>query len=147
MSDPWSEPVNASQAPNTTNPPPDVVKAPIVDPGSVSTAWKAINRPLREGFPKTLTITNGGIADGKVYIGTVTGGHEFTRKDDGSKGYAWDFVGEDGNKFAIYGFTRLNQALNSVAVGSVVRIEYKGKSGPKKKAPNGVHEVDVRVKS
>ena len=58
----------------------------------------------------------------------------------------WKFRDEDGLPFGVYGFTNLNRNMNSIALGSLVRLTYKGTQNMKTKfGMKDVHQVLVEV--
>lgn len=77
----------------------------------------------------------------KEYEGTYTGHKEITTKIGPQ--VIWEFSGDEGN-FGIYGFTNLNRAMESLKVGTAVKIVYRGTINVKTKyGMKDVHQADV----
>lgn len=58
----------------------------------------------------------------------------------------WKFVDEDNQPFGVYGFTNLNRQMNSVGIGALCRITYKGTQNMMTKfGLKDVHQVLVEV--
>jgi hypothetical protein len=55
------------------------------------------------------------------------------------------FVGKDGKKISIWGFTYFDNAMENVTEKALCRITYKGKSNTKSNFGNYPHQVDVEV--
>lgn len=78
------------------------------------------------------------------HIGTYTGHKDINTKIGPQ--VIWQFTDEDGTPFGVYGFTNLNRAMESVAVGQTVKIVYKGTQNVKTKfGMKDVHQVQVQV--
>jgi hypothetical protein len=81
---------------------------------------------------------------GKELEGTFKGKHEITTKIGPQ--VIWQFVGEDGVPFGVYGFTNLNRAMESLEVGTLVKITYQGTQNIQTKyGMKDVHQVSVQV--
>lgn len=85
---------------------------------------------------KQVNVPHEGTYKGSTEIDTALG-----------KQVIWQFSGDDGVIFGIYGFTNLNRAMSSIEVGSVVRITYTGtqKVDTKYKKQQDVHQVQVEI--
>ena len=58
----------------------------------------------------------------------------------------WNFMGEDGVGFGIYGFTTLNRAMGAIEEGTLVKITYAGTQNMQTKfGMKDVHQVQVEV--
>lgn len=78
----------------------------------------------------------------KEYEGTYTGFKEMETKL--GKQVVWNFHDES-DSFSIYGFTNLNRAMESVQVGTLVKITYKGTQKVQTKyGLKDVHQVSVQ---
>lgn len=81
---------------------------------------------------------------GEAYEGTYKGKHEITTKIGPQ--IIWQFMGEDGIGFGIYGFTNLNRAMESLAPETLVKITYQGTQNVQTKfGMKDVHQVSVQV--
>lgn len=81
---------------------------------------------------------------GSVYIGTYNGKKEIDTKL--GKQVIWNYIDDDGSPFAIYGFTNLNRAMETVLQGTGCRITYKGTQRLKTKfGEKDVHQVLVEI--
>jgi hypothetical protein len=81
---------------------------------------------------------------GEAYVGTLNGHHQIDTKI--GKQVVWDFTGEDGLGFGVYGFTNLNRALEAISVGRVVRMTYQGTENVQTKfGMKDVHQVAVQI--
>jgi len=79
-----------------------------------------------------------------VHIGTYVGNKQITTKIGNQT--IWQFTDADGVPFGIYGFTNLNRQMESVVVGKLCRITYKGTKNLKTKfGMKDVHQVLVEV--
>lgn len=78
------------------------------------------------------------------HTGTYTGKSDITTKIGPQ--VVWNFIDDENQPFGIYGFTNLNRAMNSLKVGSLVRITYKGTLKCQTKfGLKDVHQVLVEV--
>src|SRR3990167_543830 len=83
---------------------------------------------------------------GKHHVGNFVGQKEIETKI--GKQTIWQFTDEDGNPFGVYGFTNLNRAMESVKVGALCRLTYRGTQVIKTKfGMKPVHQVSVEVDS
>jgi hypothetical protein len=58
----------------------------------------------------------------------------------------YQFQGEDGSEFGIYGFTNLNRAMETVPLGALCRVKYEGtKNVQTKFGMKDVHQVAVSI--
>mgnify|MGYP001560407785 CR=1 FL=1 len=79
---------------------------------------------------------------GKEYEGTLLGKRSLQTKIGLQT--VWLFSGADEADFEIYGFTNLNIALESIKIGTLVKIKYLGtKNCQTKYGQKDVHQVDV----
>lgn len=78
------------------------------------------------------------------FEGVLKGSHEIITKL--GKQVVWEFMGEDGVGFGIFGFTNLNRALESIEPGAQVKIIYTGtKICNTKFGMKDVHQVSVAI--
>ena len=81
--------------------------------------------------------TGGGATDikkeeGKDFVGTYQGSHAV--KGNYGDTQVYDFVGDDGAPFSIWGFSALDYLMQNQPVGSYLKIQYTGmKKGVKTK--------------
>ena len=81
---------------------------------------------------------------GKVFTGEYKGSHKIDTKL--GEQVVWDFIGEDGLGFGVYGFTNLNRCMEVVPEGSVVRIIYMGTENVQTKyGMKDCHQVMVEI--
>ena len=81
---------------------------------------------------------------GTAYEGTYKGKHEITTKI--GQQVIWEFSGEDGVGFGIYGFTNLNRAMEALEPGVLVKITYTGTQNVQTKfGMKDVHQCSVEV--
>jgi hypothetical protein len=82
---------------------------------------------------------------GVSHEGTYKGSQEIQTQL--GKQTIWQFAGDDGVLFGIYGFTNLNRAMAAIEIGTTVRITYTGtqKVDTKYKKQQDVHQVSVEV--
>ena len=81
---------------------------------------------------------------GEAYEGTFKGSHKITTKI--GEQTVWEFLGDDGVSFGIYGFTNLNRAMEAIEVGSLCKITYQGTQNVETKfGKKDVHQVSVQV--
>ena len=81
---------------------------------------------------------------GEPHIGEYTGSHEIQTKI--GKQTIYEFIGEDGIGFGIYGFTNLNRAMEIIPTGRKVRLTYTGTTNiPTKYGMKDVHQIIVEV--
>ena len=71
------------------------------------------------------------------HIGTYTGSREIETKV--GKNTIWEFNDEDGNPYAMFGFTWLNQSMKNIKVGTLTKIVYTGMH--KKKGKFGIKDT------
>lgn len=84
----------------------------------------------------------------KPYVGHYTGRRDITTSVGPQ--IIWTFTDEDDLPFGIYNFTNLGRIMETIKVGSLVRITYKGTAFVKTKfkpAGQSVHQVLVEVDS
>lgn len=82
----------------------------------------------------------------KPLIGSYVGHKEITTKIGDQ--VIWQFTDEDEQPFGVYGFTMLNRAMESVKVGTLCRLTYRGTKNVKTKfGMKDVHQVTVEVDS
>lgn len=97
-------------------------------------AWKSVNT----------SATDIKKHKGEEYIGEYLGHDEIETKIGKQKIYK--FRDENGNPFAIYGFTNLNRAMESIAEGILCRIVYTGTENVQTKfGMKDVHQVNVEI--
>jgi len=79
------------------------------------------------------------------HVGTYTGNKKIQTQM--GEQTVWQFEGEDGMPFGIYGFTMLNRAMENVKEGWLCRITYKGQQEvmTKKFGKKKVHQVLLEV--
>lgn len=81
---------------------------------------------------------------GVPHEGTFKGSQEITTKIGPQ--IIWNFMGEDGVGFGIYGFTNLNRAMGAIEEGTLVKITYTGTQNVQTKfGMKDVHQVQVEV--
>jgi hypothetical protein len=81
---------------------------------------------------------------GVSHEGTYRGKREITTKVGPQ--VIWDFVGEDGVGFGIYGFTNLNRAMESLSPGVLCKITYNGTQNVQTRfGMKDVHQCQVDV--
>lgn len=81
---------------------------------------------------------------GVSHEGTYRGKREITTKIGPQ--VIWDFLGEDGVSFGIYGFTNLNRAMEAVQLGALCKITYNGTQNVQTKfGMKDVHQCSVDV--
>lgn len=81
---------------------------------------------------------------GESHVGKFKGHKEITTKIGPQ--VIWEFSGEDGVGFGVYGFTNLNRAMESLEPGTVVKITYIGTENVKTKfGMKDVHQCAVQV--
>jgi len=81
---------------------------------------------------------------GEAYVGTLNGHHKIETKIGPQ--FIWDFTGEDGLGFGVYGFTNLNRAFEAISAGRVVRMTYQGTENVQTKyGMMDVHQVAVQI--
>lgn len=81
---------------------------------------------------------------GEAYEGTYKGSHKITTKI--GEQTIWQFMGDDGVGFGIYGFTNLNRAMEALEEGTLVKITYQGTQNIQTKfGLKDVHQVSVQV--
>jgi hypothetical protein len=81
---------------------------------------------------------------GESHEGTYTGKHDITTKIGPQ--VIWQFMGDDGVGFGIYGFTNLNRAMESIAEGTLCKITYQGTQNVQTKfGMKDVHQASVQV--
>jgi len=80
----------------------------------------------------------------KSFIGEYKGSHQITTKI--GEQIVYDFINSQAVPFAIYGFTNLNRVMQSIEVGTVCRITYRGTEKVQTKfGLKDVHQVDVEI--
>lgn len=98
-------------------------------------AWKQVSNTTAIDIKKE---------SGKHFIGEYTGKKDITTEVGAQ--VIWQFIGEDGIPFGIYGFTNLNRCMEGLRPGTACRITYTGTQFVKTKwKPKGqdVHQVVV----
>ena len=81
---------------------------------------------------------------GQSCEGTYKGKHEITTKI--GQQVIWEFAGEDGIGFGIYGFTNLNRAMEQIEPGILVKVTYTGTQNVKTKyGMQDVHQCTVET--
>lgn len=81
---------------------------------------------------------------GESYTGTLNGHRQIDTKI--GKQVVWEFTGEDGLAFGVYGFTNLNRALEAISAGRLVRLTYTGTENVQTKyGMKDVHQVAVQI--
>lgn len=97
-------------------------------------------------MPKWETVTNNAIDikghKEKPFVGTYVGKKDVQTKVGPQ--VIWQFMDDDEQPFAIYGFTNLNRAMEGVGVNAFCRITYKGTAKVQTKyGLKDVHQVVV----
>jgi hypothetical protein len=98
------------------------------------------------GFkPVTVTALDIKKQKGVSHEGTYKGSQEIDTQL--GKQIIWQFSGDDGIVFGIYGFTNLNRAMSAIETGALVKITYTGtqKVDTRYQKQQDVHQVQVEV--
>jgi hypothetical protein len=83
-------------------------------------------------------------AKGTPYVGTYLGSQQITTKIGPQTVY--NFEGEDGKHFGVYGFTNLNRVMANVEIGTALRLTYTGTEKVQTKfGLKDVHQVKVEL--